>query len=137
MINLVKEKTSDPCCEKCGQSLPPKPPLPLTLREKIDRLRSEWGANPRVRRVSIFFVIHRILDILEELESRQVTFTPLPPNQTPWPTPFSPNVYPRPTTGDPLPSQRPTVTCRNSGTAVKTTFPHAMIESVNAVTRDS
>lgn len=129
----LKETPKEPCCEKCGQSLPTPPPL--TLAGKISKLKSAVSPNLRNRRISLHEAFLTLLDILAELEARPaVNFNPLwtPPIQVaPLPNVYPPIVPIQPTTGDPVCPTYPTVTCRN--TAEKTTYPHAKIEAVNAV----
>lgn len=108
----MKEIAKSPCCEKCGQSLPTPPPL--TVKEKIADLRAYlkstigFGSTTRV-------ALNKILDVLEDLESRQpFTFTNLPPVGTvPWnPSPMIyPPVNPLPTTGDPISPPSYTISC--------------------------
>lgn len=130
-MRINVETPKEPCCEKCGQSLPTPPPL--TTRERIERLAKVIaGLKPSLCKVALA----DIAEILTELESRpQLSFTPtLPPIQTvPWNPPIYPPAVPTyPTTGDPLPSRWPTVTCRNA--PEKTSYPHAKIEAVSDAT---
>lgn len=134
-MRINVETPKEPCCEKCGQSLPAPPPL--TTRERIERLAKVIaGLKPSLCKVALA----DIAEILTELEARPaVNFNPLwsPPIQTaPLPNVYPP-IYPPasptyPTTGDPLPSRWPTVTCRNA--AEKTSYPHAKIEAVSDAT---
>lgn len=112
----VKETPKEPCCEKCGQSLPQPPPL--TISERIDRL-AETVKHLMLGRTLRHFLAD-IVEVLRELEKRPVfnytltqppvpIFPPtLPPNGTiPW-TPDKTYI------GDPPPNHWPTTTCRNT-----------------------
>jgi len=102
---LSVEKPKEPCCEKCGQSLPQPPPL--TVSGKIEEMRKMTNALVSIKTRALFLLLAEILD---ELEKRPAfNFAPLtqPPTQTvpyippynPWPgqtgEPVWPNTYPR------------------------------------------
>lgn len=113
-INVTVTKA---CCEKCGQSLPQRPPL--TTREKIEALKSEkYGKGAKG-------LIDAIVEILLELEARpRLSFaTQTVPYTPPW-GPYIPPNHPWPNTGDPLPPF-PKIIC-NSCTA-ETNIPPAGI----------
>lgn len=124
----MKETVKEPCCDKCGQSLPQPPPL--TTSEKITqakKLLKESRAYLGLKSEPIFELL---IDILGDLEQRPtVTFPPiqtfptLPPNGTvPWNPPL-----PTPYFGDPLPGRWPTTTCQSTGE--KTTHPVALSQA--------